>query len=97
MVHLLYYATPFIAAFILFGSFFRYRKPTILRNKSKYYHALAELEKDPKNEELNLLAREFGRKFYGSARITGIVTTFDEALINCEIITSCKIDEMDAK
>ena len=97
MVHLLYYATPFITAFIVFGGFFRYKKPTILKNKSKYYHALAKLEKDPKNEELKLIAKEFGRKFYGSARITGIVTTFDEALINCEIIASCETDDKDAK
>ncbi|ULT57310.1 hypothetical protein L1999_01470 [Neobacillus drentensis] len=97
MIHLLYYTTPFIAAFIIYGGFFRYKKPTILTNKIKYYHALEELEKDPKNEELKLVAREFGRKFYGSARITGIANTFDESLINCEIIASCEADEKDAK
>ncbi|MBT2654585.1 hypothetical protein J7E81_04905 [Bacillus sp. ISL-18] len=93
MVHFLYYVTPFITAFIVFGTFFLYKKPTILRNKTNYYHALAELEKDPQNEELKLIAREFGRKFYGSARITGIATTFDETIINCEIIVSCENDE----
>lgn len=97
MVQLLYYATPFITAFIVFGGFFRYKNPIILRNKSNYYSALEELEKDPENEELKLIAREFGRKFYGSARITGIATSFDEALINCEIIASCKMDEKDIK
>lgn len=89
MVHLLYFTTPFIAAFILFGPFFLFKKTTILENKSKYYNALEELKKDPKNEELKIVAKEFGRKFYGSARFTGIATTFDESIINCDIIVTC--------
>ncbi|MBS4212333.1 MULTISPECIES: hypothetical protein [Neobacillus] len=95
MVHLLYYATPILAAFIVFGPVFLFKSSTISENKSKYYEALTELEKDPKNEKLKLSAIELGRKFYGSARITGTATTFDEAIINCEIY-ACEMNETEA-
>ncbi|WP_462412728.1 hypothetical protein [Neobacillus sp. Marseille-QA0830] len=92
---LLYVATMFIAGCIVFVPFYMIRKPVILKNKAEYYRALSELEQNPKNEELKVKVMELGRKFYGSARVTSNATTFDERIINCEIIAACHIDEID--
>ncbi|WP_042460662.1 hypothetical protein [Neobacillus dielmonensis] len=93
MMSLLYVATIVIAGCIVFVPFFIIRKPIILKNKAEYYMALSELKQNPKNEELKLKVLELGRKFYGSARITSSATTFDESIINCEIIAACQTDE----
>jgi hypothetical protein len=94
LAFLLYFATPFIAAFIVFGPHLFIKKSVISKNKTQYYAILEQLEKDSKNEQLKLKAWELGREFYASARVTGKATDFDEAIIKCEIIASCEMNEI---
>ncbi|NHM31389.1 hypothetical protein [Neobacillus terrae] len=95
MALLFYSATLIFAALIVFGPHFFMKKTLILKNKNQYYDALEQLEKDSNNEELKLEAWELGREFYGSARITGKATNFDEAIIKCQITASCETNEIE--